>query len=305
MPGRFKVGPRFELFLALAEVLDPGAEDALWLSQARRKLDPPTRRRMGDLALTPAIWRALAAVPERAALDGDTGAVIAALAEVPAEDFARRCRGALTDGERDPALERLLARLDSDPAGLQQAAIDTLRRFDRLVFAAFWRHAQLDLEQAALNGVAPPETGAATIVFPSRFGAQRFQFGEVLVLTVPAERLTQHHAPPPAAGLGQDPELVFRALGDATRYAIARLIAREALTSAALARRLGVSGPTLTHHLKQLRRTGLVLEERRGNSILLRLERRAIEILSGTALQALFGSPGRNPPVAIRRSRRA
>jgi DNA-binding transcriptional ArsR family regulator len=301
MSGHFKVGPRFELFLALAEVLGPSTEDALWLGQARRKLDPSTRRRMGDLALTPAIWLALAAVPESAALDGDTNAVIAALAAVLPEDFARRCRGAWRDGEPDPALQRLRARLDSDPAGLQQAATDALRRFDRLVFAAFWRHAQPDLEQAVLNSVAPPETGAATIVFSSRFGAQRFQCGDVLVLTVPAARLTQRQAPPPAAGSGQDPELVFRALGDATRYAIARLIAREAMTGAELARRLGVSGPTLTHHLKQLRHAGLVLEERRGNSILLRLARCTIETLSRTALETLFDGP----PVAIRRSRRA
>ena len=64
MPSRILVSPRFELFLALAEVLRPATDNALWLSQARRKLDQATRRRMGDLALAPAIWPALAAVPE-------------------------------------------------------------------------------------------------------------------------------------------------------------------------------------------------------------------------------------------------
>lgn len=303
MPARLLVSPRFELFLALAEILRPGAEDALWISQARRKLDQATRRRMGDLALTPTIWRALAAVPETAALDGDTDAVIAALGDLPIEDFARRCRGALPrdalpDCRRDPAVDRLAARLDTDPAGLQQAATDALRRFDRLVFAAFWRRAQPDLEQAVLKGVVSPVAGVEAIVFPSLFGEQRFQFGEILVLTVPAERLTQ---PQLSAGSGQDPALVFRALGDATRYAIARLIAREVLTGAELARRLGVSGPTLTHHLKQLRQAHLVIEERRGNSILLRLDRRAIDALSTIAAADLFGGQ----PVAIRRSRRA
>ena len=300
MSGRFMVSPRFELFLSLAEVLRPGADDALWLSQARRKLDQATRRRMGDLALTPVIWPALASVPERAALDGDTDAVIAALADLSAEDFAGRCRVALRDAESDPALDRLTARLDTDPDGLQQAVIDALRRFDRLVFTSLWRRAQPDLEQATLKGVAPSIAGEAAIVFPSLFRERRFQFGDLRVLTVPVERLMRPPAQP-ATGSSQDPELVFRALGDATRYAIARLIARDAMTGAELARRLGVSGPTLTHHLKALRQARLVIEERRGNSILLRLDRSAIEMLSGSALETLFGGQ----PVAIRRSRRA
>jgi DNA-binding transcriptional ArsR family regulator len=99
-----------------------------------------------------------------------------------------------------------------------------------------------------------------------------------------------------------DPATVFHALGDATRYAIAGLLAREALTSAELARRLGVSPPTLAHHLRALRDARLVLEEQRGNSILLRLDRRTLEGLSAAAVAALFD---RGQPVAIRRSRRA
>lgn len=281
MAGRLIVSPRFELFLALAEVLDPHAPEALWLSQARRKLDQAARRRMGDLALSPGIWLALAAVPEAAALEGDTDSVIAALADLPADDFTRRCRVALP----------------SVPAGLQQAAVDALRRFDRLVFAALWRRAQPDLEQAARNAAA---IGTDAIVFPSQFGEEhRFAFGDVLCLTVPIDRLSAPR-PIPSAGPRSDPELIFRALGDATRYAMARLIAGEALTGAELARRLGVSGPTLTHHLKQLRATHLVIEERQGNSIKLRLNRGTIETLSATSLQTLFGGS----PIAIRRSRR-
>lgn len=300
MPAHLLVSPRFELFLALAEVLGPGAEGALWLNQARRKLDQATRRRMGDLALSSDIWLALAGVPGTAALDGDTDAVTAALADLPADDFARRCRAALADRRPDAALERLIARLDSDPAGLQQAVIDALRRFDRLVFAALWRRVQPDLEQAACHAANAVVAGVDAIVLPSLFGEHRFQFGSTLVLTVPMDRLTAQR-PHAAPSTDHDAELVFRALGDATRYAIARLIAHEALTGADLARRLGVSGPTLTHHLKQLRRARLVTEERRGNSIVLRLDRSVIERLSATALESLFSGE----PVAIRRSRRA
>src|SRR5690349_12344783 len=138
MPARIIVSPRFELFLALAECLGPA--QAPWLSQARRKLDPATRRRMGDLALAPTFWRALAAAPGSAALDADTDAVIAAFAEVPADAFAGRCRSALPPlPPPDPPATRLIDALDQDPAGLQQAAVDALRRFDRLAFAALWR----------------------------------------------------------------------------------------------------------------------------------------------------------------------
>jgi DNA-binding transcriptional ArsR family regulator len=288
--ARIIVSPRFELFLALAAVLDPeiGEGDALWLGQARRKLDQATRRRMGDLALFPAIWRRLAAVLETDALEGETDAVIAALAAVPPALFARRCGDALPDG--------------TDPAGLQQRAVDALRRFDRLVFAALWRRAQPDLASAVAAADAPSidvEDGIAeAYVFPSLFGMHRFRFGRTLVQTLPPTQLMATRAPAPSRSA--DPEPMFRALGDATRYAIARLIAREPLTGAELARRLDVSGPTLTHHLHRLRAARLVIEERRGNSILLRLDRHAIAALSTLTLETLFGSQ----PIAIRRSRR-
>jgi DNA-binding transcriptional ArsR family regulator len=296
MPHRLIVSPRFELFLALAEILRPDREGAVWLQQARRKLDPAARRRMGDLALAPSFWLALAAVPGGEALDGDADTVIAAFAAVPVEDFARRCRDALPSDHTDPALARLVERLETDPAGLQQAAADALRRFDRLAFAALWRRTAPDLEEAAGKAASPAED---TIVFPTLFGEHRFKLGRVLAQTIPIDRL---HAAQPQSPSAQDPEVVFRALGDATRYAITRLIAREKLTGAELARRLGVSGPTLTHHLKELRRARLVIEQRRGNSIQLSLDRSTIATLSATALDSLFAGAA---PIAIRRSRRS
>jgi DNA-binding transcriptional ArsR family regulator len=298
MTSRLITGPRFELFLALAEVLRSDRGGAPWLSQARRKLDQAFRRRMGDLALAPTFWHVLAAVPGDEALDGDTDAVIVALAALPAEDFARRCREALPAGQTDPAFARLVERLETNPAGLQQAAADALRRFDRLAFASLWRRSAPDLEAAARRGASPVESRDA-IVFPTMFGAHRFQLSKLLVLTLPAESL---QAPRPQIPQAQDPEAVFRALGDATRYAIARMIARETLTGAELARRLGVSGPTLTHHLKELRRARLVIEAPHGNSIRLSLDRGTIAALSAAALESLFSAGA--APVAIRRSRK-
>jgi DNA-binding transcriptional ArsR family regulator len=299
MPGRILVSPRFELFFALAAVLgtEPGeGETALWLAQARRKLDRTARRRMSDLAVVPAIWPVLASVLESAALEGETEAVIAALADLPPADFARRTL--LAD---DPAVASFRQRLETDPGGLQEAAVDALRRFDRLAFAALWRRVRPDLEAAAHRAGAPgaeAEGTADLIVFPSLFGTHRFRFGEVLVLTRRPEQLA---ARPPIGRISDDPEPIFRALGDSTRYAIARLIGREAMTSAELARRLGVSGPTLTHHLRALRQARLVIEEKTGNRIKLRLDRRTIDGLGAMAAADLFGGA----PVAIRRSRRA
>jgi len=295
MSARIIVSPRFELFLALDACLARAGESAPGLAQARRKLDPATRRRMGDLALAPAIWPALAAAPGAAALEGDTDAVIGALAALPPGAFAQACRAALPRDESDPASMRIAERLASDPAGLQQAAVDALRRFDRLAFAALWRRVAPDLAEAA-SDAAPVGDG---LIFPTLFGAHRFQLDKVTACTIPTDRLRESPVPPASAS-SPDPEAVFAALGDATRYAIARLIAREPLTGAEMARRLGVSGPTCTHHLKRLRAARLVTEERRGNRILLSLDRGVIARLSSAALDRLFGGE----PITIRRSRK-
>jgi DNA-binding transcriptional ArsR family regulator len=301
--NRIAVSPRFELFFALAAVLDAAlpmpadASAARWLVHARRKLDPGFRRRLGDLA-SPAIWHRLAILPGVAALDGETQGVIDALADLPPLAFAE-----LTD----------------DSEALQSAAIDTLRRFDRLAFAAFWRSAaprftaaaqirSLDRDADAqadetiyFSSIFVPPDYAAMFASPtgSRIAVRFLDAAERADLA--ARTLTaEFPATRPQPRAAADPALIFRALGDATRYAIARLIAQDVLTGADLARRLGVSGPTLTHHIRQLREAGLVQEERRGNRILLRLDRRTIDALSAAAAADLFAGQ----PVAIRRSRK-
>lgn len=293
-PSRTVVSPRFELFFALAAVLDPAAPTppdgfvARWLAQARRKLDPGFRRHL-ELA-PPVIWRRLSILPGAAALEGGTHEVIDALAGLPADAFAN---------------------LAADPPALQSAAIDMLRRFDRLAFAAFWRGAApgfTAIAQSLSPDRAVEPEADETIYFPSMFAStgHTAMLGsatghKIAVRFLSAAERPDLPAPPPQMRAVADPAAIFRALGDATRYAIARLIAQEALSSAELARRLGVSGPTLTHHLRQLRDARLVQEERRGNSILLRLDRRTIDAISQMAAAELFGAQ----PVAIRRSRRA
>jgi len=77
----------------------------------------------------------------------------------------------------------------------------------------------------------------------------------------------------------------FAALGSEQRLAVLRTLVRagpEGLSMGALGTRTGVTGSTLTHHLKILTAAGLVNQERQGRSI----------ICSGadmTAVQALTG----------------
>jgi DNA-binding transcriptional ArsR family regulator len=87
-------------------------------------------------------------------------------------------------------------------------------------------------------------------------------------------------------------ELVFRALGDTTRYAIASILARAPTSSADLARSLKVSKPTITHHVHALRSAGLIRETPSGGSTKLSLSRDTVAALSGAAVDQLFSSTG-------------
>ncbi len=89
-----------------------------------------------------------------------------------------------------------------------------------------------------------------------------------------------------------NPESVFRALGDTTRYAIASVLARTPTTSAELARSLKVSKPTITHHVQALRAAGLIEEEPSGGSTRLSLKRETVAALSNVAVDQLFSSTG-------------
>ena len=90
---------------------------------------------------------------------------------------------------------------------------------------------------------------------------------------------------------GLDPALIFKALGDNTRYNIVSLIAQAPRTAAQLAKTLGVSKPTISHHVQLLREAGLINEDHSSRSIALSLKREVIEHLSDLALGSLFKHP--------------
>jgi DNA-binding transcriptional ArsR family regulator len=294
------VSPRLELFFALAAVLSENAADGQsdgvrrWLGQARRKADQGFRRRLSDQARAPAFWQHLAALPlaGETAHSTDVDGVIEALAALPPERF-------------QPA---------SDPEMLQLLVVDALRRFDRVAFAAYWRRWREELTadehrlKARLDDF-PIDAQAATVIFlPSRFAPSGLiQAGETVLVPFDPDRLPLSSVAPVAlprraASTSPDPALIFRALGDATRYTIAGLIAREPMTSAELARRLDISKPTMAHHLRALRAASLVHENVRGTRIVLTLDRAVLEGLSDAAVAQLFGAVANAP---IRRSRRA
>lgn len=94
-----------------------------------------------------------------------------------------------------------------------------------------------------------------------------------------------------AAHANLRPELVFRALGDTTRYAIATILARAPTTPTDLSRQLRVSKPTITHHIHALRNAGLIVDGAEGGK--LALDRSKLEQLSAAAVAALFASEGK------------
>ena len=57
---------------------------------------------------------------------------------------------------------------------------------------------------------------------------------------------------------------IFKALGDDTRLRIIDLLLTHDLCVGALAKRLGISGPAVSQHLKVMRKSGLVRGEKRG-----------------------------------------
>ena len=70
---------------------------------------------------------------------------------------------------------------------------------------------------------------------------------------------------------------LFKALGDESRLRILKALAARTFCVCDLARTLGISQPTLSHHLKILRDAGLVIGEKEGQWTYCRLNAQAFE----------------------------
>jgi ArsR family transcriptional regulator, repressor of sdpIR and other operons len=109
----------------------------------------------------------------------------------------------------------------------------------------------------------------------------------------------------PGEDAAPDAALAFRALGDATRWAMMKVIARGPVSAADLARWLGLSKPTVSHHLHELRQAELIEEMPEGRSVLLAINWRRLERLSGLATAELQRARAVAAPLPLtRRSRR-
>ena len=100
-----------------------------------------------------------------------------------------------------------------------------------------------------------------------------------------------------------DPALVFKALGDTTRYAIATTLARTPMTSVELAKIFKVSKPTISHHVAHLRAANLLAERPTEHGVVLSLNRRVLEKASAAAAGDMYSEQG--PGHVIKRSRRS
>lgn len=138
-------------------------------------------------------------------------------------------------------------------------------------------------------GAYPDSSGSLRLYFPV-FDPELLE-----TATVRAERPRSR-----VASEGADPALLFRALGDTTRYAMACVLARSPRTSVELAKEFAVSKATISHHVQLLRSAGLLQEEVTDKGIALALDRQSLEELTREAAHAIFAS---DQPLVIKRSR--
>ena len=85
-----------------------------------------------------------------------------------------------------------------------------------------------------------------------------------------------------------DPALIFKALGDVTRFAIVSIIAHEPKSSVELSKILSITKATISHHVHILREAGLLNERHESGSVKLSLKRAIIENLSELTIERLY-----------------
>ena len=103
------------------------------------------------------------------------------------------------------------------------------------------------------------------------------------------------------AQLTPDVAMIFRAMGDATRFAIISLLGQQPRTSVELTKILSVSKPTISHHIHVLRSAGLIHETSHGKAVLISMNRSLVEDISDLAVIRIFESRG---PLELSKSRR-
>ena len=155
----------------------------------------------------------------------------------------------------------------------------------------------------------------ACYFFPSAFNDRRYWSGyktseksSVVYFPYfdPAIRADTQAAPARVAEVLEpelDPALIFRALGDSTRYAMVSLLARRAMTSVEISKVLAVSKATISHHIAQMREAGIISEKYESGAVKISLKREVFEKLSSLTLRKLFDEFG-DAEVVLNRTRK-
>jgi DNA-binding transcriptional ArsR family regulator len=193
------------------------------------------------------------------------------------------------------------------------------RLFESCTVARFFDllHLRVEIDQRHQNIVPirgdaklPIQDVGECLIFPSAFNDKRFWHARVVndrtEASFPYFDPTISVWPQSAGsdvvpGSGEpelDPALIFKALGNTTRFAIAILLARAPQTSVELARALSLSKPTISHHIHQLREAGLLNERPHKASILLDLNRDTLARLSDISIRALYADAAGLPETA-------
>lgn len=192
---------------------------------------------------------------------------------------------------------------------LQRSLDETERLFAASTFAEFADALRLRVEVNERGGYLEAIRGGARLpvdrvetcwVVPSAFNENRYWYsrdrGGRFTACFPYFDARIGLAPAVAARPGvsrtaepaPDPALIFKALGNATRFAMAQLVARRPRPAAELAAALSLSKPTISHHVHLLREAGLLLETPSGGAVVLSLKMPTLQGLSELTLQALY-----------------
>lgn len=195
---------------------------------------------------------------------------------------------------------------ESMRSGLEASLEQKQRLFESCTVARFFDLLHLRVEIDPRHENIIPIRGDAKLpiaevgeclIFPSAFNDKRFWHARVVNDRIQAAfpyfdstiGLRSQATRVDADGQPElDPALIFRALGNTTRFGIAILLARSPQTSVELARALSLSRPTISHHIHKLREAGLLKERPHKASILLELNRDTLEHLSDISIRALY-----------------
>ncbi len=194
---------------------------------------------------------------------------------------------------------------------LQASLQNKQRLFESCTVARFFDllHLRVEIDQRHQNIIPirgdhklPIRDVSECLIFPSAFNDKRFWHSRSVNDRIQASfpyfdptislrpQLTGSDVGPGSGEPELDPALIFKALGNTTRFAIAILLARAPQTSVELARALSLSKPTISHHIHQLREAGLLRERPHKASILLDLNRDTLARLSDISIRALYSN---------------